>query len=50
MCIGATGAIFITAVSTCKLAYRRIIMELGESAFADTRPSFSVLPYVAPMR
>ena len=42
-------AIFITAVSILlNLLIIRIIMELGESAFADTRPSLSMLPYVAP--
>ena len=42
-------AISITAVSILlNLLIIRIIMELGESAFADTRPSLSMLPYVAP--
>ena len=42
-------AISITAVSVLlNLLIIRIIMELGESAFADTRPSLSMLPYVAP--
>ena len=42
-------AIAITAVSILlNLLIIRIIMEIGESAFADTRPSLSMLPYVAP--
>ena len=42
-------AIAITAVSILlNLLIIRIIMEIGESAFANTRPSLSMLPYVAP--
>jgi putative nucleotidyltransferase with HDIG domain len=42
-------AIAITAVSILlNLLIVRIIMELGESALVNSRPSLSMLPYVAP--
>lgn len=42
-------AIAITAVSILlNLLIIRVIMEIGESALINTRPSLSMLPYVAP--